>query len=88
MRITFNTNKSIFRPKYPEKYIGNVNNIVIRFSWENSVAMLLDSHPSVLRWSSEVLKIAYYNPVLKKHTVYIRDFFVAWIKSDGKQCVE
>ena len=58
-------NQGYFTPKNPEKYKGI---LPIRFlsSWEHKMMIMLDSHPFFLSWSSESIKIPYYNPITKK----------------------
>lgn len=51
--------------KHPEKYIGNPNLIVFRSGWELAFCRWCDTAPSVLRWSSEPVKVPYYDRVSK-----------------------
>lgn len=52
-----------FIPKNPQKYVGNVNRIIFRSSWEMRFMKWLDENNAVLRWGSEELAIPYLNPV-------------------------
>jgi hypothetical protein len=71
--------KTHFIPKNPQKYMGtNVNDITARSSWEVAAMNLFDSHPDVVGWSSESIKIPYQNPFTQKFTVYIPDFLVRY----------
>lgn len=47
------------------KYIGDPNLVVYRSSWEMAFCRWCDYTPSVLRWSSEPIKIPYYDRVSK-----------------------
>jgi hypothetical protein len=49
----------------PDKYIGDVNLIIYRSSWEFSFIKWCDALPSILRWSSEPIKIPYLNKIAK-----------------------
>lgn len=48
-----------------EKYIGDPNLIVFRSAWEFSFCMWADYSPSILQWTSEPIKIPYYDKVSK-----------------------
>lgn len=51
--------------KNPEKYIGDKSLIIYRSSWEFSFCKWCDASPSIIRWSSEPIKVPYYNRVDK-----------------------
>ena len=68
--------KGIFKPLHPEKYLGNVRNIVYRSSWELKVLMRLDSDPNVLSYSSEEVVIPYKSPLDGRRHKYYVDFYV------------
>lgn len=73
--------KGIFRPKFPEKYRGDVNNIVFRSLWERSCMKYFDRNPHVLKWSSEEVVIPYISPIDNKTHRYFVDFFIKIINS-------
>lgn len=77
-------NQGIFTPKNPRKYIGS-GNAVWRSSWELSFMNFLDSHPGVIQWSSENLKIPYLNPLTGKASIYIPDFLIIYVDKNGKK---
>lgn len=89
-----------FTPKHPEKYHGDVSNIVFRSSWELIVMKYLDENMNVLTWNSEELAIPYFDPTQKKWRRYFPDFLATMRKPDGttetvmievkphKECVE
>jgi hypothetical protein len=61
-----------FKPFNPQKYVGNVNNIIYRSSWELSFLMRLDGDPLVLEYSSEETIIPYRlpnNPTVRRYFV-------------------
>jgi len=75
--------KGWFRPKNPQKYNGNANNIIYRSSWEARVMKYLDENPNVIWWASEELHIPYVSPVDKKVHRYFPDFVVKTKQKDG-----
>lgn len=67
--------KGKYRPKNPEKYLGESKNIVYRSLWERKMMKFFDFTPTVLAWSSEETIVPYHDPV-KGHTRrYFVDFF-------------
>ena len=77
-----------FRPKNPQKYIGDPSNIVYRSSWEQTVMNYLDLREEVQSWQSEEKFIVYYDPVAKKNRRYFPDFLVKFKNSKGQIVVE
>ena len=76
--------KGRFLPKNPQKYAGDVSNIIWRSTWERQVMNWLDLSDNVVYWSSEELVIKYYSPVDNKIHRYFPDFIVKIKKRDGK----
>jgi len=76
--------KGKFKPHNPEKYVGNVENIIYRSLWELRFMRHLDSHPGVLQWASEEIVIPYYSPVDKKMHRYFPDFWIKTISEDNQ----
>lgn len=74
--------KGKFKPKNPEKYKGDVTNIVYRSFWELKFMRYLDSHPDILEWASEEIAIPYYSPVDKRIHRYFPDFWVKMLSTD------
>jgi hypothetical protein len=74
-----------FKPKHPEKYKGNAENIWFRSSWELKVMQWLDLSDNVMWWSSEELAIRYYNPVDNKIHRYFPDFIIKVKKKDNTE---
>jgi hypothetical protein len=77
------SNKGKFRPKNPQKYKGDPNNIIYRSTWEIKVMNYLDENPNVIWWGSEELPIPYISPVDKKKHRYFPDFIAKMRKADG-----
>lgn len=80
--------QGVFTPTHPEKYRGNVHNIVFRSSWELSFAKFLDGNKHVMEWASEEIAIPYFNPIKKRMANYFPDFWVRFKDKDGNECVE
>jgi len=75
--------KGRFIPKNPQKYAGDVSNIIWRSTWERQVMNWLDLSENVVYWSSEELVIKYFSPVDNKIHRYFPDFIVKIKKRDG-----
>ncbi len=73
-----------FRPKNPQKYAGDPNNIIYRSTWEAKVMNWLDKNPGIVKWASEEVAIPYYSPVDNKWHRYFPDFIVKVKTQDGK----
>ncbi len=72
-----------FVPIHPEKYLGDVNKIIYRSSWELSMNKFLDNNDKVLRWSSEEITIPYIKPTDGKIHKYFPDYYIEYINVDG-----
>ena len=72
-----------FRPRNPQKYIGDHTNIIYRSSWECRVMTWLDKNPSIISWASEEIAIPYKSPVDGKFHRYFPDFVVKARGKDG-----
>lgn len=82
----FNSKKKIkFFPTNPKKYVGDVNNIILRSNWEKQFAILLDKDPRVIKWASEEYPIMYRNPHDNKIHKYYPDFIVSVKSRDGSE---
>lgn len=81
--------KGKFIPKNPQKYLGDVNNIIFRSSWENFCFGLLDMHDSVIGWISEGISIPYRNPLNGgKISMYVPDLLIIYLDKNGKKHVD
>lgn len=76
-----------FVPKNPNKIVGR-QDITFRSSWELTVMNFLDSHPSVIQWASESIRIPYVNPLTGKASQYVPDFMVLYQDRSGKRRAE
>lgn len=75
--------QGVYRPDNPQKYKGDVKNIVYRSSWELAYLRRLDTDPNVLQYSSEEIVIAYFNPVKQRVARYFMDFWVKYKDPTG-----
>lgn len=82
-----NTYKGKFRPKHPEKYVGNIDNITYRSLWERQVLRWLDDNVSVLSYSSEEVIIPYVCKTDNKVHRYFVDFKIK-LKSGHTYLIE
>lgn len=77
------TYKGLFKPRNPNKYVGDHTNIVYRSSWECRVMHWFDINESVISWASEELVIPYISPVDNKKHRYFPDFVAKMKLSNG-----
>ena len=75
--------QGIFKPKNPEKYIGDVNNIVFRSSYERKLFQWCDQTSSVKKWASEEIAISYFDPTTLKNRRYFPDVLFELVDKDG-----
>lgn len=76
--------KGKFKPRNPQKYRGNVNNIIYRSLWELKFLRIMDTHPDVVWYSSEELAVPYLNPADNKVHRYFPDV-IACYKKEGTE---
>jgi hypothetical protein len=74
----------LFKPRNPQKYVGDPTNIVYRSSWECRMMTWLDNNDNVISWSSEELIIPYKSPIDGKWHRYFPDFLVKTKTREGK----
>jgi hypothetical protein len=75
--------KGLYRPKNPQKYLGNPQRIVFRSSWELKLFQWLDSTPAILQWASEEFSIPYLSPFDNKVHQYYPDALVIYKDKHG-----
>jgi len=66
-----------------EKYVGNINSVIYRSSWERRFMTWCDTNDSVLAWNSEEVVIPYFSPVDNKVHKYYVDFLIKTRDVDG-----
>lgn len=79
-----NNNQGLYKPRNPQKYIGDVNNIRFMSSWELKADQFLDNNPNVIQWSSEEIVIPYRKPTDGKVHKYYPDYWVKYRDKHGK----
>lgn len=75
--------KRRYVPLNPQKYSGDVSNIIMRSSWETRFAKWCDTNPQIIRWSSEETVIPYVCPTDGKLHRYFIDFKIRVQQRDG-----
>lgn len=78
-------NRGRFFPRFPGKYIGNINNIEYRSSWEFHFMRWLDKNDYVKHWASEEVVIQYICKTDGKPHRYFIDFYIEF--NDGKKYI-
>lgn len=73
-----------FHPQNPKKYMGDVNNIIYRSSWELEFFRWCDRRESVTKWASEEFSIPYVSPKDNRVHRYYPDGLVEVETKDGK----
>lgn len=68
--------QGIFKPTNPQKYRGNVDNIVYRSSYELYAFKLCDTCREIVKWSSEETVIPYISPIDGRMHRYFMDLTV------------
>lgn len=76
--------QNFFTPIQPQKYLGDVKNIVYRSSYELKAFHWCDSHPDILEWSSESIVIKYFDPTTQKIRRYFPDLYVKMKEQSGE----
>lgn len=92
--MSFNTFiQGRFKPDHPEKYVGDLEKVAYRSSWELALMRWLDSTKEVLKWGSERVVIPYLDHGTMnefghpKQRKYFVDFIAKVKKADGSQKV-
>lgn len=70
-------------PKNSVKYVGDINQVIFRSSWEEGCMKFFDNNPNILRWSSEPIAIQYIKPTDGKIHRYFPDFWIEFKGKDG-----
>lgn len=64
--------KGVYTLRKPEKYIGNVDNVVFRSQWEKQTFMWCEDNPDVKQWNSEDVCVPYIcGTDMRQHKYYI-----------------
>lgn len=73
--------QGIYKPKNPQKVMGDAKNLVYRSSWELKMFFYLDNEDKVVRYSSEEVVIPYRDHKGGIHRYFV-DFYVESIEND------
>jgi hypothetical protein len=65
-----------YNPKFPQKYVGKLDNIIYRSGLELKLFRWADNNPNVLEWNSEEIAIPYFDTVQNKNRKYFIDAYV------------
>lgn len=82
-RAAKRANQGRFTPSAPQKYVGNVKNIIYRSGLELRFFSYVDKHPDVLQWSSEETIIPYLHPLDGCLHRYFPDLWMRRRNKDG-----
>jgi hypothetical protein len=74
-----------FKPKHPEKYVGDITKITYRSLWELKCMKFFDSSNGVLKWASEEMAIPYVSPRDGERHKYFPDFIVRILTTQGTE---
>ena len=75
--------QGIFKPRNPDKYIGNVNNICYRSGWERRCFKWLDESPKIIRWNSEEVVVKYVSKLDGRIHNYFVDLYFETKNKNG-----
>ena len=75
--------KGRYKPKHPEKYIGNPTNVIYRSLLERRFMLYCDKSSSILEWGSEEVVVPYKSPIDNRLHRYFTDFIVKLKNKDG-----
>ena len=75
--------KGRYKPKRPEKYIGNPTNIIYRSLLERRFMVYCDKSTPILEWGSEEVVVPYKSPVDNRLHRYFVDFIVKLKNKNG-----
>ena len=76
--------KSRYKPKNPQKYQGNPNNIICRSSWERKFCVWCDVNKNIISWASEEMSIPYLSPKDNRVHRYYPDYLIK-VKEKNKK---
>lgn len=80
--------KGFYTPRNPQKYIGDLNKIIYRSSWEETFMNFLDNNVRVLRWGSEIITIPYIKPTDGRVHKYYPDFYVEYLDAKTNDMIK
>jgi hypothetical protein len=81
--VAFNFLQGKFNPKHPEKYVGDVSQIIYRSSFERKFMLWCDRHQDVISWASEEIVVPYFWEGDGKSHRYFVDFWIKVKRADN-----
>lgn len=72
-----------YKPSNPQKYKGDVRNIIYRSSFERKFLYYCDMNENILEYSSEEIVIPYRSPLDNKIHRYFPDFYIKQKDNNG-----
>lgn len=76
--------QGVFTPKNPEKYVGNVNQIIYRSGLERRYMYFFDNNPFIKSWCSEEVVVKYLFDGDGRYHRYYPDFIIEMETTSGK----
>lgn len=76
--------QGLYTPTNPEKYIGDLNKINYRSSWELSMNKFLDNNVKVIRWAVEPWPIQYLKPTTGRIHKYFPDYYIELLDKNNR----
>jgi hypothetical protein len=76
--------KGKYQPKNPQKYRGDVTNIIYRSLWERKFLIYCDTNENVIEYASEEICLPYRSPIDNKIHRYFPDFYIKVKESNGE----
>lgn len=80
-----NWRQDFFTPRNPQKYIGDLKEIVFRSSWEKRFFEFCDETSSIKKWSSEPFSIQYWDESTMKSRRYFPDAYMIVEDAQGNE---
>ncbi len=84
--LKFNSkyNQGVYKPIYPDKYKGDITNIVFRSGLELKWFKFFDLSPNILQWKCEEIVINYISPLDNCKHKYFIDVFILYKNNKGE----
>jgi hypothetical protein len=78
-------NQGYFIPKFPEKYVGDVNNIIYRSGLEARFFSHFDKKKEILKWGSEEISVKYFYSIDKQYHRYFPDLIIEYLNKKNEK---
>lgn len=80
-----------YKLRHPEKYIGDVNKVMVRSSWEAYAFEFMENNKNIIKWASEPFPIKYWKPLQNgefRPANYWPDIYVEYKDKNGEYIKE